>query len=195
MISWDACRPFSKDDCSFQSKTLCKKRLPKQPQFKWQGTVAAGTWFQCRKPNYVLVMKVWFWFTNEKGECAVLFTAPKMVKDWVAFYHHGCRDAGTPCMNMFWRHALPITVFQPSLNLRFSVIQTMSVNLSIALCCVHCLQVLRFERGNANSKQSNTIIAAQLSQSLHKHTVPTENNIYQRHLFDWKLLFTYFTFV
>ena len=104
MISWDTHRPFSKDDCSFQSKTLCKKRLPKQPQFEWQGTIAAGTWFQrkqtCRNPNYVLVMKVWFWLTNEKCECAVLFTAPKMVKDWVAFYHHWCRDAGTPCMNM-----------------------------------------------------------------------------------------------
>ena len=31
---------------------------------------------------------------------------------------------------------------------------------------------------NANSKQSNTIIASQLSQSLHRHTVPTENEIY-----------------
>jgi len=26
----------------------------------------------------------------------------------------------------------------------------------------HCLQVLRFERGNANGKQSNTIIAAEI---------------------------------
>jgi hypothetical protein len=40
------------------------------------------------------------------------------------------------------------------------------------------LQVLRFERGNANSKQFNTIIASQLSQSLHGHTAPTENSIY-----------------
>ena len=40
----------------------------------------------------------------------------------------------------------------------------------------HCLQVLRFERGNANGKQSNTTIAAQLFQSLHRHTVPTENS-------------------
>jgi hypothetical protein len=62
----------------------------------------------------------------------------------------------------------------------------MSVNLSIGLCCVDCLQVLRFERGNANSKQFNTIIASQLSQSLHGHTAPTENSIYiyQWHLFD-----------
>ena len=49
--------------------------------------------------------------------------APRVVQDWVAFYHHGCRDAGTPlCMNMLWSHALPIRVFrvktvQPSLNL------------------------------------------------------------------------------
>ena len=40
------------------------------------------------------------WLINEKGECAVLLTAPKMVKDWVAFYYRGCRDAGTPCMNI-----------------------------------------------------------------------------------------------
>ena len=63
--------PFSKDDCSFQSKTLCKNRFPKQPQFAWQGTVAAGAWFQCkqtcRNPNYVLVVKVWFGLTTEKG--------------------------------------------------------------------------------------------------------------------------------
>jgi len=43
----------------------------------------------------------------------------------------------------------------------------------------HCLQVLRFERGNANGKQSNTIIAAQyhasqLFDSLHRHTVPMQ---------------------
>ena len=47
------------------------------------------------------------------------------MKDWVAFYHHGCRDDGAPpCMNMLRSHALPIPVFrvktiQPSLNLRW----------------------------------------------------------------------------
>jgi hypothetical protein len=43
----------------------------------------------------------------------------------------------------------------------------------------HCLQVLQFERGNANAKQSNTIIAAQypasqIFDSLHRHTVPMQ---------------------
>ena len=51
-----------------------------------------------------------------------------------------------------------------------------------------CLQVLRFERNNTNGKQSNTIIAAQLFQTLHRHTVPIEHDTYQWHLFnlfDW----------
>ena len=168
----------------FSKKTLCKKRLLKQPQFEWQGATAAGTWFQrkqtCRKPNYVLVMKVWFWLTN--GECAVLFTAPKMAKDWVAFYHHECRDAGTPCMNMLWSHALPIPVFQPSLSSSFLGHES-HVGRSIYGFMVrdkgHCLLVLRYEHGSANGKQTNTIIAAQyhasqLFESLHKHTAPTQ---------------------
>jgi hypothetical protein len=40
----------------------------------------------------------------------------------------------------------------------------------------HCLQVLRFERGNANGKQSNTIIAADFFQ-LHEQKAPIEHNI------------------
>ena len=145
MISWDTHRPISNDDCSFQKKTLCKKRLLKQPQFEWQGATAAGTWFQrkqtCRKPNYVLVMKVWFWLTNEKGECAVLFTAPKMVKDWVAFYHHGCRDARTPCMNMFClksctAHTGFIRFFSQAWIWDFLVMKAMLVDLSMGLWCV-----------------------------------------------------------
>jgi len=58
------------------------------------------------------------------------------------------------------------------------VIKTLPGNLSIGFMLRdkrHCLQVLRFERGNANGKQSNTIIAAQLCQSFHRRTVPTEN--------------------
>ena len=186
MISWDACRPFSKDDCSFQSKTLCKKRLPKQPQFEWQGTIAAGTWFQrkqtCRNPNYVLVMKVWFWLTNEKGECAVLFTAPKMVKDWVAFYHHGCRDAGTPCMNMLClKSCTAHTGFSAKIEVEMG--HESHVSRSFYGFMVrdkgHCLLAFRYEHGSANGKQSNTIIAAQyhaaqLLESLRRHTVPMQ---------------------
>ena len=74
-----------------------------------------------RNPNYVLLSLILiYWY-----DCAVLLAAPRVVQDWLAFYHHGCRDAGTPpCMNMLWSHALPIQVFhvktvQPSLNLRF----------------------------------------------------------------------------
>ena len=49
----------------------------------------------------------------------------------------------------------------------------------------HCLQVLRFERGNANGKQSNIIIAVQFVQSFHRRTVPMENNnTKQWNLFD-----------
>ena len=91
-------------------------------------------------------MKIWFWFTNEKGECVVLFTAPKMVKDWVSFYHHWCRDAGTPCMNMLCLKSCTAHTGFPCKDhsakiqfvffLFFLVIKTMSVNLSIGLCCV-----------------------------------------------------------
>ena len=131
-------------------------------------------------------MNVWFWVTNEKGECSVLFTAPKMVKDWVAFYHHGCRDAGTPCMNMLWSHALPITGFQPSLSLIFFG-HGSHVSRSFYGFMLHdkghCLQVLRYEHVSDNGKQSNIIIAAQyhaaqLFESLHRHTVPMQYNLY-----------------
>ena len=40
-----------------------------------------------------------------------------------------------------------------------------------------CLQVLWFEHGSANGKQSNTIIAAQLFESLRSHTVPMQYNL------------------
>ena len=90
------------------------------------------------------------------------------------FYFEGC-----PAWTCFEVMHCPYQFFSQAWIWYFLlVIKTMSVNLSIGLCCVHCLQVLRFERGNANSKQSNTIIASQLSQSLHRHTAPTENNIY-----------------
>ena len=80
-------------------------------------------------------------------------------------------------------HALKLCAAHPgfSAKLEFDIFWLLKPCRSIFLsvCCVHCLQVLRFERGNANGKQSNTIIAAQLFQSLHRHTVPTENNTYQ----------------
>ena len=41
----------------------------------------------------------------------------------------------------------------------------------------HCLLVLRYEHGSANGKQSNTIIAAQLFESLRRHTVPMQYNL------------------
>ena len=85
------------------ARTSWSKRTPKTP----------------RSPNVVLLsLSLIYWC-----DCAVLFAAPRVVQDWVAFYHHECRDAGTPpCMNMLWSHALPIRVFrvktvQPSLNL------------------------------------------------------------------------------
>ena len=99
-----------------------------------------------RNPNYVLLSLILiYWY-----DCAVLLAAPRVVQDWLAFYHHGCRDAGTPqCMNMLWSHALPIQVFhvktvQPSLNLRFLGHETMSVDLSIGLCCVISVIVCKF---------------------------------------------------
>ena len=77
-------------------------------------------------------------------DCAVLLAAPRVVQDWLAFYHHGCRDAGTPpCMNMLWSHALPIQVFH-ELNLRFFGLETMSVDLFIGLCCVISVIVCKF---------------------------------------------------
>ena len=54
----------------------------------------------------------------------------------------GAGTPGCPAWTCFvWSHALPIPVFrvkttQPSFNLWFFVMKTMSVNLSIGLCCV-----------------------------------------------------------
>ena len=152
------------------SKNIMKQSDPQEPEYLQRS----------------LILTYWY-------SCAVLFAAPRVVQDWVAFYHHGCRDAGTPpCMNMLWSHALPIRVFhvktvQPSLNLRFLVMKTMSVDLSIGLSCVisdkrHCLQVLWFEAGSTNSKQT------QLSQWLHRHTVPTGKK-YRLHLLNWTFSF------
>jgi predicted metal-binding protein len=68
--------------------------------------------------------------------------------------------------------------------------KAMSVDLSIGLCCVISVIVCKscglrwLEPGSTNSNKSNTIITAQLSQLLHRHTAPTENNPYQLHLFD-----------
>ena len=139
-----------------------------------------------RNPNYVLLSLILIYWYG----CAKLFAAARVVQDWAAFYHHGCRDAGTrPCMNMLWSHALLIQVFhvktfQPSLNLRFFGHETMSVDLSIGLCCVisdkrHCLHFFWFEAGSTTAKK------AQLSQLLHRHTVPTgKKNILVASIFD-----------
>ena len=103
--------------------------------------------------------------------------APRVVQDWLVFYHHGCRDAGTPpCMNMLWSHALPRQAFhvktvQPSLNLRCFGHED-HVSWSFYRFMLrdkrHCSQVLWFEAGSTTAKQT------QLSQLSHRHTVPTE---------------------
>ena len=116
-----------------QSKRFCKlvheknaNWMPEKPPIQrsliFTGKTAARTSWSKRttgSPNYLLLSLIFIYGYG----CAVLFAAPRVVQDWVAFYHHGCRDAGTPlCMNMLWSHALPIRVFrvktvQPSLNL------------------------------------------------------------------------------
>ena len=141
-----------------------------------------------RNPNYVLLSLILiYWY-----DCAKLFAAPRVVQDWLAFYHHGCRDAGTPpCMNMLWSHALPIQVFhvktvQPSLNLRCFGHETMSVDLSIGLCCVISVIVckfcgLRLALPIANkptpSKYSNRSANTQYQCNITK----------KNHQFEWKL--------
>ena len=147
---------------TFQTNTLFKANdfanwLTKEPQFEWQKN---HFWSSSEKPqqeyheanglprspNHVLLSLILiYWY-----DCVVLFAAPRVVQDWGAFYHHGCRDAGTPpCMNMLWSPALPIQVFgvktvQPSLNLRCFGHETMSVDLSIGLCCVISVIVCKF---------------------------------------------------
>ena len=112
-----------------------------------------------RNPNYVLLSLILiYWY-----DCAVLLAAPRVVQDWLAFYHHGCRDAGTPpCMNMLWSHALPIQVFhvktvQPSLNLRCFGHEN-HVSWSVYRFMLrdkrHCSQVLWFEAGSTTAKQA-----------------------------------------
>ena len=72
----------------------------------------------------------------------------------LAFYHHGCRNSGTPpCMNTFWSHPLPmqmvhIKIDQPNLNLRCFGHEN-HVNWSFYRFMLrdmrHCLQILWFE--------------------------------------------------
>ena len=161
IISWDTHWPLSK-------QTHCSKQtilqIGSRNRHNLYGRRPNPKVFDLhRSPNYVLLNRILFYWYG----CAVLFAAPRVVQDWVAFYHHGCRDAGTPpCMNMLWSHALPIRVFhvktvQPSLNLRFLVMKTMSVDLSFYRLMLrdkcHCSQVLWFEAGSTNCKQANTI--------------------------------------
>ena len=132
-------------------------------------TAARTTWRKRtpRNPNHVLLSLILiYWY-----DCAVLFAAPRVVQDWVAFYHRWCRDAGTPpCMNMLWSHALPIRVFhvktvQSSLNLKFLGHEN-NVSWSFYYRFMlrdkrHCSQVLWFEAGSTNSKQTQIPIVAQ----------------------------------
>ena len=94
----------------------------------------------------------------------------------------GRRDAGTPpCMNMLWSHALPIQVFhvktvQPSLNLRCFGHETMSVDLSIGLCCVISVIVCKF-------------CGLRLALPIANKPTPSKysNRSANTHQFDWKL--------
>ena len=139
-----------------QSKRFCKLAheraaiwMAEEQLLIFTGKTAVRTPWSKRTPrslNHVLLsLTLIYWY-----DCAVLFAAPRVVQDWRAFYHHGCRDGGTPpCMNMLWSHALPIQVFgvktlRPSLNLRCFGHETMSVDLSIGLCCVISVIVCKF---------------------------------------------------
>ena len=152
MIAWDTRWPLSK-------QTHCSKQtilqIGSRNRHNLYGRRPNPKVFDLhRSPNYVLLNRILFYWYG----CAVLFAAPRVVQDWVAFYHHGCRDAGTPpCMNMLWSHALPIQVFhvktvQPSLNFIFWSFYR------FVLCDKrHCLQVLWLEAGTTHCKQANTI--------------------------------------
>ena len=164
---------------AFQTNTLFKANdfanwFTKWPQIEWQkNRQSKGLWSSPEKeqqehheangpprsPNYVLLSLILiYWY-----DCAVLLAAPRVVQDWLAFYHHGCRDAGTPpCMNMLWSHALPIQVFhvktvQPSLNLRCFGHEN-HVSWSFYRFMLrdkrHCSQVLWFEAGSTTAKQT-----------------------------------------
>ena len=169
MIAWDTRWPLSK-------QTHCSKQtilqIGSRNRHNLYGRRPNPKVFDLhRSPNYVLLNRILFYWYG----CAVLFAAPRVVQDWVAFYHHGCRDAGTPlCMNMLWSHALPKWVFrvktvQPSLNLSIFGHEN-HVNWYFYRFMLrdkrHCLQVLWFEAGSTNSKQTT-----QWSQLLHRHTV------------------------
>ena len=157
------------------SKNIMKQKDPQDPQ---EPELCATT----------VSLSLIYWC-----DCAVLFAAPRVVQDWAAFYHHECRDAGTPpCMNMLWSHALPIRVFrvktvQPSLNLSLFGHEN-HVSWSFYRLMLrdkrHYLQVLCFEAGS-------TMIA-------NKHNCPNcctdtqyqpEKKTYRWHLFDWTFSF------
>ena len=102
----------------------------------------------------------------------------------------GAGTPGRPAWTCFvWSYALPITVFQPNLNL---ILFGHDSHVSRSFYGFmlrrkgHCLLVLRHEHVSANGKQSNTIIAAQyhatqLFESLRRHTAPMQ----------YKLKYTY----
>ena len=172
-----------------QSKRFCKldhektanwmpEKPPIQRSLTFTGKTAARTSWSKRtlqEPELRVTksdfhLRIWL---RRFVRCAA---APRVVQDWVASYHHGCRDAGTPlCMNMLWSHALPIRVFrvktaQPSLNLSIFGHEN-HVSWSFYRFMLrdkrHCSQVLWFEAGSTNCKQT------QWSQLLHRHTVQT----------------------
>ena len=110
------------------------------------------------------------------------------MKDWVAFYHQGCRDDGAPpCMNMLRSHALPILVFrvktiQPSLNLRWFG----HVRVIVCKCCGLSMAVPM-----ANSPTPSL----QQNYSNHCADTPYQCNKTYKHPFDRRLHCTWCTFV
>ena len=110
IISWDAHWPLSKQThCSKQtilqigsrnSRKLNGRRTTNPKVFDLHRKNSSKNIMKQtdpQEPEYLLrslILICWY-------SCAVLFAAPRVVQDWLAFYHHGCRDAGTPpCMNM-----------------------------------------------------------------------------------------------
>ena len=90
--------------------------------------------------------------------------------------------AGTPCMNMLClKSCTAHTGFSAKIEVEMG--HESHVSRSFYGFMVrdkgHCLLAFRYEHGSANGKQSNTIIAAQyhaaqLLESLRRHTVPMQ---------------------
>ena len=183
-----------------QSKRFCKlvhemtanwmaEEPPIQRSMIFTGKRAARTsWSKRtpRSPNYVLLSLVLIYWYN----CAVLFAAPRVVQEWVrlgyvlssrvpgrrdaAVHGHALKScaahAGFPCKDRSAK--LEFEFFGHENHVSWSFYRFMLRDKR------HYSQVLRFEAGSTNCKQ------AQLSQLLHRHTVPTAKKTYRWHLFD-----------